>query len=309
MKKAIAVTAAVFLVSSVLTVVFAVALGASGIRSLFDGRAEAYIDRVIDRAEQLDDKFDDLDDKIDDKFHSDFDFDDDFSLTLSKHDELEANKESVALGFDAAEITVVRSDGGSLSVDLNEYSAEGSGEHFQIQKNVNGYDFYIKKLDDGGEAKVTVSVPESVKNIKIDVDAGDAEIKDIAAESLVVEMQTGETELERVKANDCKINAQTGKIKIDALCEFKRFEANGDTGKISYELAQGGNIKVSYSANLGSVSAQDGLSGFVAYDENGKRTGALAKSGRLESENADQNACEIILTVGTGSIEFENEIG
>lgn len=308
MKKAIAITSAVFLISSVLTAVFAVFLGANGIRSLFDGRAEAYIDRVMGKAEQLADKFDDLDDKTDDKIHSDFDFVDDLPLAFSKHAEARLSGDSVVLGFDAGQVDFVPTQDGKLSVDLSEYSEEGSGEHFELRQNADGYDFYIEQLGGGGRAKATVFVPSSVKNIKIVASAGEADIKDITADSLVVELDSGETELERVKLNDCKVTVDSGEINIDSVCEFKRLEANADTGKISYELA-GGNIKVSYSVSLGSVSAEDGILGFAAYDENGNRTNTLAKSGRLESENADSQASEIILTLDTGSIEFENEIG
>lgn len=308
MKKAIAITSAVFLISSVLTAVFAVFLGANGIRSLFDGRAEAYIDRVMGKAEQLADKFDDLDDKTDDKIHSDFDFVDDLPLAFSKHAEARLSGDSVVLGFDAGQVDFVPTQDGKLSVNLSEYSEEGSGEHFELRQNADGYDFYIEQLGGGGRAKATVFVPSSVKNIKIVASAGEADIKDITADSLVVELDSGETELERVKLNDCKVTVDSGEINIDSVCEFKRLEANADTGKISYELA-GGNIKVSYSVSLGSVSAEDGILGFAAYDENGNRTNTLAKSGRLESENADSQASEIILTLDTGSIEFENEIG
>ncbi len=308
MKKAIAITSAVFLISSVLTAVFAVFLGANGIRSLFDGRAEAYIDRMMGKAEQLADKFDDLDDKTDDKIHSDFDFVDDLPLAFSKHAEARLSGDSVVLGFDAGQVDFVPTQDGKLSVDLSEYSEEGSGEHFELRQNADGYDFYIEQLGGGGRAKATVFVPSSVKNIKIVASAGEADIKDITADSLVVELDSGETELERVKLNDCKVTVDSGEINIDSVCEFKRLEANADTGKISYELA-GGNIKVSYSVSLGSVSAEDGILGFAAYDENGNRTNTLAKSGRLESENADSQASEIILTLDTGSIEFENEIG
>ena len=297
MKKAIAITSAVFLISSVLTAVFAVFLGANGIRSLFDGKAE-----------QLADKFDDLDDKTDDKIHSDFDFVDDLPLAFSKHAEARLSGDSVVLGFDAGQVDFVPTQDGKLSVDLSEYSEEGSGEHFELRQNADGYDFYIEQLGGGGRAKATVFVPSSVKNIKIVASAGEADIKDITADSLVVELDSGETELERVKLNDCKVTVDSGEINIDSVCEFKRLEANADTGKISYELA-GGNIKVSYSVSLGSVSAEDGILGFAAYDENGNRTNTLAKSGRLESENADSQASEIILTLDTGSIEFENEIG
>ena len=308
MKKAIAITSAVFLISSVLTAVFAVFLGANGIRSLFDGRAEAYIDRMMGKAEQLADKFDDLDDKTDDKIHSDFDFVDDLPLAFSKHAEARLSGDSVVLGFDAGQVDFVPTQDGKLSVDLSEYSEEGSGEHFELRQNADGYDFYIEQLGGGGRAKATVFVPSSVKNINIVASAGEADIKDITADSLVVELDSGETELERVKLNDCKVTVDSGEINIDSVCEFKRLEANADTGKISYELA-GGNIKVSYSVSLGSVSAEDGILGFAAYDENGNRTNTLAKSGRLESENADSQASEIILTLDTGSIEFENEIG
>ena len=306
MKKAILITSAVFLVSAILTVAFAVGLGASGIRSLFDGTAEGYINDFIDKVEQLDGRFEDLGDKIDNRL--DHDFDSAYDLAYSKSTEVDLSGDTVTLGFDAAEIRVVPATDSKLIVDMNVYSKfQTDKELFGILINTDGYDYYLKKLDniDRSAAKVTVAVPESVKEIKIKASAGEISVQNFSLSKLDIELDAGEVDIENVQAENGRVKVNAGEIGFDKFCKINDLEAVVDIGEISYDLSASQNVIINYSVNLGTADIEHGSSDYVAFDANGNETSSLGRIGRLENINADENAAKVQLKVGTGSIEFD----
>ena len=314
MKKAILITSAVFLVSAILTVSFAIGLGASGIRSLFDGTAEEYIYDAIDKIEQLDSRFEDLGEKIEDRFdynrldHLDHGCESEYDLAYSKSTELDLSGETVTLGFDAAEIRVVPATDSKLCVDMNVYSKfQTDKELFGILINTDGYNYYLKKLNDidSSMAKVTVIVPESVKEIKIKASAGEITVQDISLSNLDIELDAGEADIENIQAENGRVKVKAGEISFDEACKFNDLEAVVDIGEISYDLPASQNVKINYSVNLGTANMEYGISDYVAYDANGNKVSSLGRIGRLESTNADENAAKVVLTVGTGNIIFD----
>lgn len=303
MKKTIIITAIIFAVSAVLTVCFAVALGANGLNKLI------FDENAIQRIENIGEIIDDIGDRIDDRFDNSFDIDGPSRLVTDEHIETTLSKDTAVIGCDAAEITIVPSADGKLSTDFSvySYSKSNSGD-YRVETGRSGYDIYISKTvkNSRNVAKVIVYVPDTVKNLKIDAQAAEITIKDLTFDSIDISVNAGEVDIENTETNNCNVKVNAGEANLERNFTAKEsVTVKVNAGEICYELPVSTNAVINYSVNVGSVDVEDGLHGYKAFDKDGNSVTFPKKSGRLESSGGTGDALEVNLSVNTGNIEFE----
>lgn len=302
MKKTIIITAIIFVISAILTVCFAVALGANGLSKLM------FDESAVQRLENIGERLDNIGDSIDDSF--DNDIDDPSNIVAGEHSETEPSKETAVIGCDAAEITVIPSSDGKLTADLKVYSYNRDNKNdYHIENGREGYDIYIAKAvkTSRSVAKVVVYVPDTVKAIKIDASAAEVTVKNLTFDSIDVSVDAGEVDIENTTVKNCNVNVDAGEAKLKKNCNVKEsLTVKVNTGEIGYELPASSNAVINYNVEVGSVDIEDGLHGYKAFDKNGNSVNVLPREGRLESEGGTEGALNIKLEVNTGSIEFEH---
>lgn len=307
MKKTVIITLIVFVISALLTVCCAVALGATAFKEVFDNSGS-----FGEMLENFEEKFDGIEDSIENKFDPDLDDAENIVETLVL-DGYELKKDTVRIGCDAAGIIILPSNDEKLSASMDIYSFNKKArDEFDIHTDYNGFDVYVTKADAVAKssAEAIVYIPNTVKNIIVESKVAEVKVKNLTAESIEISVNIGDIEFENVAAEKCSLSVNTGEIELDDNVDIsKTVKAVVNTGEISYELPYSRNAVINYRVDLGSVETDDRLSGYKKFDKDGNASTILSKSGRLESESGTDNAVQAELTVDMGSIEFKQIFG
>lgn len=301
MKKAFIITLVIFVASAMITLCCAVALGSGAFKEMLDnsGGIENFLENIEEKIDSI--EIDDLDD------------DNKKIVSTLALDAFEYKKNILKIGCDASEIILVPSQSNELSAKMDVYAlTQEERDDYDMHADHNGFDIYVEKLVKTAKssAKTVIYVPNNVEKLIIDSAVADVTVKNLSFKDIDIKINVGELELENVVADNCKIIVETGEIEIDNNLKInKALTAEVETGELSYELPNKQKAVITYNAELGSVEAEDGFDGYIAFDKDGNKVNSLAKEGRLESAIGIDDAIKVDLNISVGKIEFDQIFG
>lgn len=315
MKKTLITTLIIFVVSFILTVCFAVALGANGFNALLSGDG---IESFFKRLEGIEDKFDDFGDRIEDKF--DFDVENEHesengkTVIYEESDELEFTQDEIFIGADAAEVVVIPSENGKRIAKMEVYSHLNSRterDNFSLKVNFEGYDVYVKENEQNAitSAKLYVYIPDCVKTVKIKSNAGEVKVKNLTLTEIDVSLNAGDVELKSITAEKCKVKVNTGEVELENGFRAYETEVKVDTGDIKYEIPSEGNIDIKYSTGIGTIKIDEDVSrAYIAYDKDENEVKVLAKDGKIIFVSESSSLLyKLDLEVSVGKLEIDQD--
>lgn len=306
MKKLMAVSAIVLVISAISFFGFAAAYG----KGVVDGKYENYFNDIENKLEAIEERFDN-------SYH-DFDFDDyDGTLKTKTTVEPEAYQaQSIVIGTDASQVVLMPSQDGYLSAEVMTYSRTDSDSLQsasvlrEYSENGVDYNLYVKAPDTNAsfEIKAIVYIPDTVKDVIFVSSVGELEADGgIVLDSLNANIGTGSADIERANIDKCNISVDTGKIDIESgFSAGTSVTAHVGTGKIDCTLPLAAGYTVNYSAQTCKLD-DDMPINIKLFDSDGNPTNTVKPSGKIESSDTSEKTVEANLSVNTGKIEFDTD--
>lgn len=223
MKKAIIISAVVLAAAIISTVCFGAAVGYREIDKYWDGNPREFFDNMENAV-----------------FYGDFD---DWSEmetpnNLRETKEMDSlpsmeGKDTLRIHADAAEVEIIRSADGSFSADADIYSLSGKYDTDRYNlTSTSEYDVYLgcnSAKKPNCAAVLRVAVPDSIKNLVIDVDAGEVDVTGLTLGSLDVKLSAGNVEIHNLTADGIKATVEAGNLETEN-CNVKNAEVNINMG-------------------------------------------------------------------------------
>lgn len=223
MKKAIIISAVVLAVAIISTVCFGAAVGYREMDKYWDGNPGEFFDRMENAVS-----------------YGDFD---DWSAMETPSNLRETRgmdllspmegKDTLRIHADAAEVEIIRSADGSFSADMDIYSLSGKydAQRYNLS-STSEYDVYLECDSDKKPncvAALRVVVPDSIKNLVVDVDAGEVDVTGLTLASLDVKLSAGNVEIHNLTADDIKLALEAGNLETEN-CNVQNAEVNINMG-------------------------------------------------------------------------------
>lgn len=339
MKKALIITAVLFVISSLLVVVSAVALGADAIPKLIDSIKEGGILEKIENGgelfENIENGANEFADKVKDGAENyvgdgmidgrDFSIigNPDLQISGDRATSLDiSNKESIVIHADVADVVIKTTDDKFMSAQADVYSKKNdvvTGGYEMIFFK-DGYDVYLKsdKHIKDAVCELTVEIPESYKGkVVVSVDVGSIEFDEVALEELEASVHVGDITADLLSVNNAKLLVDTGNIDIGKsfFC-LRSLEANVRIGEVSYIVPESRKVDINYCVETGGVdvekldttdfaitsTSEAGLSGV---NTSGKIIGSYGDEAEDNHSEAIDKVLAVKIEVVIGSIEFD----
>ncbi|MBE6827213.1 MAG: hypothetical protein E7514_01190 [Ruminococcaceae bacterium] len=324
MKKAIIITAIIFIISSVLCVCLGVAEGAKFIRDYDKGKFSEEINDIGDFVRKItsggdfsenftDISHENIKSNIEQLFEGrDFSIFGQYENIIGseKVDGIDiSGKTEIKIKADVGSVKIVGTDDGTMSASYDIYSrkADADASAFSLGTDTNGYDIYAsgdKDVKAACLAELTVEIPSDFEGkVTVECNIGEIAIDSAEFKAVSAEVQTGSIEIADTVAESAELNVHTGEIEI--LSEsggLTLVNAKVGTGSIEYTVPFNGKTEIDYSVHMGSAEL-DGLNP-REYD---LTSGGISESGDgtiVIGESEDGNYVKANLTVDMGSIEF-----
>ncbi len=320
MKKAIIITAVVLAAAIVSTVCFGAAFGYRELDKYRDGGLEEFFDNVENAI-----TYDDLDDIR--EIETPDNLRETSGMDLSS---VMQGKDTLKIHADAAEVEITKSTDGTVSADMDIYSS--SSKYNKDKYNLTSTSEYDIYLECNSEIKANcvgtlrVAVPDSIKNIIIDVDAGEVDIKGLTLGYAEVNISAGDAEIKNLTADDIKVTVNAGSFDAEN-CNVKNAEIDinmGDaelsdsfvyteslsidvnTGNAEISLPQYSQaFSFSYDISMGNLEIDDE---YRSYGIGSSSSGAVSQNGtfgRNPQSVPDEEVIKIEVTVSMGNIKLD----
>ena len=163
-----------------------------------------------------------------------------------------SNEKLTDIVIDMSEADINIKSGSQLSVDASfpekyEPTVELKNGKLTIvqRESVN----HVKNLD-GFELNIVVPASTDLDNLKIDVSAGDVDIKDIKVEKLNLDANAGDIDINEVEAAQIDIDANAGDIDVND-CKADKIEISANAGDINLMKSKAKTADVN--ANAGDI--------------------------------------------------------
>lgn len=311
MKKFIAVTAIILVISAISALCFFAALGTEFVQYAADGNFDGVL-------EKLEDKLEMIGDGIEAKYSYD-DIDDD-DWYLSNKTTVKSEKytsDSIVIGSDSVEVIMMPSSDGKLSAEIMTYSRNGDDEAAEpivlkdFSDDSRDYKLFIKAREQSYlyKTKAVVYIPENVRNVEFYAYAGEFKADGgITLDSLTVDIGTGNADLERADIDKCSVIIKSGEADIEnGFTAHSSLTVRITTGKIECKLPVANGYSLSYSAQGCELDGSTAALDATLLDENGVITNTLGRTGKIISSGTADNMLEADLSVESGKIEFDTD--
>jgi hypothetical protein len=336
MKKALIITAVLFVISSLLVVVSAVALGADAIPKLIDSIKEGGIlekienggelfENIENGANEFADKFKDgVENYVGDGMFNGRNFsiigNDNYCIGGERADGLDVSSLSeIRIRNDVGSIKLVMTDNSKMSASYNLYSdkTNANPDEYELILFAENYDIWLKSDRNikGCVSELTVEIPRTFDGtVYIESAVGDVQIKEVQlAGDLKVKVDVGEISASDSIVGGADFKVETGNISIAP--DFKTLNEASykvEIGSVEYTLPYGRYVEVSYSVNAGGadIDVLDGIEGITVEQTSGVGSDGVQTSGQIQGANPENPATistllPVNIEVGIGSIEFK----
>ncbi len=320
MKKAIIISAVVLAAAIISTVCFGAAVGYQNIERYWDGNPREFFDNVENAV-----SYGDSDDWSAMENPS--------NLRETREMELSSpmeGKDTLRIHADAAEVEIMKSADGSFSADVDIYSLSGKydTERYNLT-STSEYDVYLgcnSAKKPNCAAVLRVAVPDSVKNLVIDVDAGEVDVTGLTLGSLDVKLSAGNVEIHSLTADGIKATVEAGNFETEN-CNVKNADVNINMGnaELSESFIYTESLKVnvnmgdaeialprypqafslSYDASMGNIEIDDD---YRDYGIGSKSSSGISQSGTFSRNPQSLPVEEIIkidVSVSMGNIKID----
>lgn len=324
MKKAIIITAVLFVLSSLVTVFSAVALGANGLSQLADyvrdnGGIEAFYPDSDEDEGVIDGFVGDIEDRFNSRMLDGRDFsiigNPDYQISGDKATSLDiSDKQELTVKADVAKVIIKSTSDAFMSVSADVYSSKRDAVTggYDLILFDEGFDVYLKSDRNLKDAVgvLTLEIPESYKG-KITVNVGIGELVTDGAklDALEAKVDVGEISAANASMDSAALYVSTGEIDIAKSFNcFTSLTADTQIGSIEYNLPEGRLTDIEYSVKTGSVET-DGLeqAGFTVTGTTQAGFESVSSSGKISGSYGDtavDTVLKVFLNTGIGDVEF-----
>lgn len=327
MKKAIIITAILFVLASLCTVGFAVALGTDAIKDYINNETNP----IIDFFEGENFNFD-IDEGIESFAHGDFidgrDFDiignqdyyvgggSDSSIDVSEKDE-------IRIHADVASIAVKSTDAQTMTATYNVYSKKSTADvgEYELLPDEQGFDVYLKcdKHIQNSVCELIIEIPLSYEGkVTVDCDVGNVNIQEIdladdALKAIDIDVKVDVGNIKAIKStvNSANLTVDTGNIEVfsDFNC-VTPLNMKVEIGSVEYGMPAGRYIDLIYNINTGSANTEeiDSVEGITVTETSQAGLSGAESSGSVKgSAGVSQISLtlSVNIEVGIGGIDFK----
>ncbi len=336
MKKALIITAVLFVISSLLVVVSAVALGADAIPKLIDSIKEGGILEKIENGgelfENIENGANEFADKIKDGAENyvgdgmfngrDFSIigDDEYCIGGERADGLDVSSlKEIRIRSDVGSVKLVMTDNSKMSASYNLYSdkTNANPDEYELILFAENYDIWLKsdKNIKGCVSELTVEIPVDYDGaILIESAIGDVEIKDVELGDLKVKVDVGEITASAGTVTSADFKVETGNITVapDFVTSVGA-SYKTEIGSVEYAVPNVPNVDIVYSVKTGgtNIDEVDSVMGITIDQSADVGLDGMQTTGKITARTP--GICSVIpedlytvnIEVGIGSIEFK----
>ena len=335
MKKALISTAVLFVISSLLVVVSAVALGADAIPKLIDSIKEGVIlekiengseliDNIENGANEFADKIKDgAEDYVGDGMFNGRNFsiigNDEYCIGGERADGLDVSSlREIRIRSDVGSIKLVMTDNSKMSASYNLYSdkTNANADEYELILFAENYDIWLKSDRNikGCVSELTVEIPVDYDGaILIESAIGDVEIKDVELGDLKIKVDVGEIKASASTVASADFKVETGNISVAPdFITSTGASYKTQIGSVEYALPYGRFVDVSYSVKTGGAETEalDSVEGITVEQSMNVGSDGVQTEGHVKGTNPERfSAVSAVLPVnievGIGGIEFK----
>ncbi|MDO4847164.1 MAG: hypothetical protein Q3968_03415 [Clostridiaceae bacterium] len=335
MKKALIITAVLFVISSLLVVVSAVALGADAIPKLIDSIKEGGILEKIENGgelfENIENGANEFSDKVKDgaeNYVGDGMFngrnfsiigDDEYCIGGERADGLDVSSlKEIRIRSDVGSVKLVMTDNSKMSASYNLYSdkTNANPDEYELILFAENYDIWLKSDRNikGCVSELTVEIPVDYDGaILIESAIGDVKIKDVELGDLKVKVDVGEITASAGTVASADFKVETGNITVapDFVTSVSA-SYKVEIGSVEYALPYGRFVDVAYSVKTGGAETEelDSVEGITVEQSMNVGSGGVQTAGHVRGANPENPSAvsavlPVNIEVGIGGIEFK----
>lgn len=327
MKKAIIITAVIFLAACISTLGFGVALGTDAIKDYINNETNP----IIDFFEGRDFDFD-IDADAENFSHGDFLNENDFGIIGKEEYYIGggsdsaidvSEKEEIRIHADVASVVVKTGETEVMFAGYSVYSKNSTADvgEYEFLLGEQGYDVYLKsdKNIKDSACELVIEIPVSYEGkVTVDCDVGNVSLEDInlsenAEKSVDFDVKVNVGNIKAIKStvNSAKLSVGTGSVEVfsDFNC-VTPLDIKVEIGSVEYGMPTGRNINLIYNINTGSADTEeiDGVEGIELTEMSQAGLSGVEASGSIKG-SAGVSAVSLTLSVnievGIGNIEFK----
>lgn len=327
MKKAIIITAVIFLVACISTLGFGVALGTDAIKDYINNETNP----IIDFFEGKDFDFD-IDADAEKFAHGDFLNENDFGIIGKEEYYIGggsdssidvSEKEEIRIHADVASVVVKTGETEVMFAGYSVYSKNSTADvgEYEFMLDEQGYDVYLKsdKNIKDSACELVIEIPVSYEGkVTVDCDVGNVSIEDVnlsenAEKSVDFDVKVNVGSIKAIKStvNSAKLSVGTGSVEVfsDFNC-VTPLDIKVEIGSVEYGMPTGRSINLIYNINTGSADTEeiDGVDGIELTEMSQAGLSGVEASGSIKG-SAGVSAVSLTLSVnievGIGNIEFK----
>lgn len=319
MKKAIIISAVVLAAAIISTVCFGAALGYREMDKYWNGNPREFFENMENAVS-----------------YGDFDdwsaIENPSNLRETREMDLLSPMEGDTLRIhaDAAEVVITKSTDGTFSADVDIYSLSGKYDTQRYNlTSTSEYDVYlgcdtVKKPNCA--AVLRVSVPDSIKNLVTDVDAGEIDVTGLTLGSVDVKLSAGNIEIQHLTADDIKVTVEAGNFEAencnvknavvdvnmgnaelsDSFIYTKSLKVNVDMGDAEIALPKYPQaFSLSYDTSMGNLEIDDDYDDYGSGFNSSSGVSQKGTTGRNPQSLPDEEIIKIDITVSMGNIKID----
>ncbi|HAQ63235.1 MAG TPA: hypothetical protein DCR23_02115 [Ruminococcaceae bacterium] len=327
MKKAIIITAVIFLAACISTLGFGVALGTDAIANYIQNGTNPIVEYFGDG------RFDiDIDDTLEGFADGDFLNGKEFDIIGNQNYYVGggsdsaidvSEKEEIRIHADVASVVVKTGETDVMFAGYSVYSKKGTADvgEYEFMLDEQGYDVYLKsdKNNKDSACELVIEIPVSYEGkVTVDCDVGNVSLADInlsenAEKSVDFDVKVNVGSIKAIKStvNSAKLSVGTGSVEVfsDFNC-VTPLDIQVETGSVEYGMPTGRYINLIYNINTGSADTEeiDGVDGIELTELSQAGLSGAEASGSIKG-SAGVSAVSLTLSVnievGIGNIEFK----
>ena len=335
MKKAIIITAIIFIISSIATLCFAVALGSEAIADFVKDNGaslkehlhsgEEFFNYITDSETDIGGVIQDGVEKFIDgaEVFSNTDFsiigNSEYNVAGEKASDISVeDKEELRIFADVASVVIKTTEDATMSVsnDIYSKSSPANTDDYTLLIDDEGYDVYLKakKNNRNTVSELTVEIPQDYDGkIIVECSVGNITIDGALLEAAGIDatVNVGNITAKNSTVNNASLSADTGNITVtsDFTCLNSELRIKTDIGSVEYSMPAGRNVDVIYNINTGSAETAElnGADGITVTKNSQAGTNGTESSGSVKGGNATNtdNVLNVSIEVSIGNIEFK----